>query len=226
VEFLGKSEATCIEVDSANKLYVCENMIPTHNTASGLSMLMNSAAKGLRRAISSIDSNVIAPTILQTFVHEMVYNEDETIKGDCNIVPRGAAAILIRESAQQRRIQFLGMTANPIDMQILGVKGRAALLRETATAMELPVDEVVPDDEALDQQQQAQAQQAQAQAQAMQQAEMQKAQMEQQNMQAKEAAIGEREQQHQQTKTIGDIAKIAAQSGLQSRQPQTTRALQ
>ena len=36
-------------------------------------------------------------------------------------------------------MQFLGMTANPIDNQII-VKYRAALLREVASAMELPVD--------------------------------------------------------------------------------------
>lgn len=51
------------------------------DTASGLSMLMNSAAKGLRRAISNIDGNVIAPTVNDTFINEMLYNPDESIKG-------------------------------------------------------------------------------------------------------------------------------------------------
>jgi hypothetical protein len=77
------------------------------DTATGLSMLMNNAAKGLRRAISNIDLNVIEPTINDTFTNEMLYNPDESIKGDNIVVPRGAAAILIKESAQQRRTQFL-----------------------------------------------------------------------------------------------------------------------
>lgn len=136
------------------------------DTASGLSMLMNNAAKGLRRAIGNIDQRVIQPSITMAFVNEMVNNPDESIKGDCIVVPRGAAAILIKEGAQARRTQFLGMTANPIDMEIIGMKGRAALLREVASAMELPVDEVVPSEEALDQRQKERAQAAQEQAQA------------------------------------------------------------
>ena len=102
--------------------------------------------------------NVIAPTINVTFNNEMLYNKDESIKGDNIVIPRGAAAILIRESAQQRRMQFLGMTANPIDSQIITSKYRAALLREVASAMELPVDDVVPSDEVLTQMQDAAAQ--------------------------------------------------------------------
>lgn len=176
------------------------------DTASGLSMLMNNAAKGLRRAISNIDLNVIAPTINDTFVNEMMYNPDTSIKGDSIIVPRGAAAILIRESAQQRRMQFLQMTANPIDAPIIGPVHRAALLREVAMALELPVDEVVPGEDEVKANQQAMAQQ-------MQQNQAQIVQMEQQ----KEAAISQREQTNQQTKALGDIVKTAVASGLQQR---------
>lgn len=32
VEYIGEHEATCISVDSVDKLYICENFIPTHNT--------------------------------------------------------------------------------------------------------------------------------------------------------------------------------------------------
>jgi hypothetical protein len=130
-------------------------------TATGLSMLMNSAAKGLRRAIGSIDLNVIGPTVGDTFVNEMLYNPDESIKGDCIPVPRGANAILIKDMAQQRRMEFLQLTANPIDMAIIGNRGRASLLRETASAMELP-DDVVPDEEKLTAMEEAQAQQQEA----------------------------------------------------------------
>jgi hypothetical protein len=168
------------------------------DTATGLSMLMNNAAKGLRRGIGNVDSNVIAPNVGDTFTNEMLYNPDESIKGDAIPVPRGAAAILIRESAQQRRIQFLGMTANPIDAQIITGKYRAALLRETAAAMELPVDEVVPTDEVIEQNAQAQA------------AAMEKQQQMQLQIEAaKEGAVAQRESQAQQTQIIGDIVKAA-----------------
>jgi hypothetical protein len=50
-------------------------------------------------------------------------------------------------------------------MQIIGLKGRAALLREVAVSMELPVEDIVPSEEELEKQQQeaAQAQQQQMQ---------------------------------------------------------------
>ena len=179
------------------------------DTASGLSMLMNNAAKGLRRAIGNIDMNVISPTIEATFNNEMLYNSDESIKGDNIVVPRGAAAILIRESAQQRRIQFLTMTANPIDSAIITQKYRAALLRETAAAMELPVDDVVPSDEALDAQMQAQAQQAEQQKQEALQFEQAKIEMQGKADIAKEAAVAQRESANNQSNLIADIVKQA-----------------
>jgi hypothetical protein len=148
--------------------YGNEQVAGAAGTATGLSMLLNNAAKGLRRAISNIDANVIAPTIGDTFTNEMLYNPDDSIKGDCIAVPRGAAAILIKDMAQQRRMQFLGMTANAIDMAIIGNQGRASLLRETAQAMELG-DDIVPDSEAMQKRQADEGAALQAQQQAIQQ---------------------------------------------------------
>jgi hypothetical protein len=195
------------------------------DTATGLSMLMNNAAKGLRRGISNIDMGVISQTIYDTFVNEMIYNPDESIKGDCIVVPRGAAAILIKESAQQRRMQFLGMTANPMDFQIIGARGRASLLRETAAAMELSVDDVVPSDEEIDKQMQQQAQAQQQQMQAEQDGEMKMKQLELAVQGQREAAVNQREaangerdaqakQQETQMKLIGDIVKAAVTAAL------------
>jgi hypothetical protein len=173
------------------------------DTASGLSMLMNNAAKGLRRAISNIDLNVIAPTINDTFYNEMVYNPDNSIKGDCVVVPRGAAAVLVRESHQSKRLQFLQLTANPIDAPIIGPKHRAALLREVAQSLDLPVDEVVPTDDEIQQNMAMQQQMAGQQQQAI------------ANMEAqKEAAIAQRENSAQQTKAMGEIVKTSVASAM------------
>lgn len=198
------------------------------DTASGLAMLLNSAAKGLRRAISNIDANVIGPNIEATFVNEMLYNEDESIKGDCKAVPRGAAAILIKDAAQRNRMQFLGMTANPIDMQIIGAKGRAAVLHEVATSMELDADSIVPDEEKLEQQQ---AEAARAQAEAAQQA-MQAQQAEHQDKMALERekiaasqagaqASGAQKQQEKLFDLVGDIVRDSMRNRSGAEQPQS-----
>ena len=173
------------------------------DTATGLSMLMNNAAKGLRRAISNIDLNVIAPTIGDTFTYEMLYNPDHSIKGDCIVVPRGAAAILIKESAQQRRLQFLQIaTGNPVIVQGMGMKYIMGIVREVATSMELPPDSVPSEDEVdamMAQQQQQQAAQVQG---------------EQQAQQQQEALIGQREQQAEQQRIVGQIVTAAVTAHL------------
>jgi len=194
------------------------------DTATGLSMLMNNAAKGLRRAIGNIDMNVISPTIEDTFNNEMLYNPDESIKGDNIVVPRGAAAILIRESAQQRRIQFLTLTANPIDSQIITSRYRAALLRETAAAMELPVDEVVPTDEELAQQMESQAKAQEQQMQMMQAAEERKDQLKLEAIKVqgdidiqRDAANAQRDAASKQRDLIADVVKQAVQAAMQAK---------
>lgn len=191
------------------------------DTASGLAMLMNNAAKGLRRAIANIDLRVIQPTIADAFVNEMLYNPDESIKGDCIIVPRGAAAILIKESAQLRRTQFLAATANPIDMAIIGAKGRAALLREVVQSMELPP--IVPEDEELEQREaaQAEAQQAQMQMQMQAGAMQQQAQAEERIATTQAKAAADRESQT--LGIIGDLVKQAVQGAVTARAPRKLR---
>ena len=186
------------------------------DTASGLSMLMNNAAKGLRRAINNVDANVIAPTIQATFTNEMLYNPDMSIKGDSIVVPRGAAAILIRESMQQRRLQFLTLVTNPMLAQILGEKALLNVLREVAAVMELS-ETSVPSDEDLEQRMQAQAQAAQQQQQA---AMQQQAQIED----AKEQRTAQRETQKQEAALVGDIVKQAVSARLAPPKPAPVRA--
>ena len=43
-----------------------------------------------------------------------------------------------------RRIEFLNATANQVDMEIVGKDGRAAILREIAKGLQMPVDDIVP----------------------------------------------------------------------------------
>ncbi len=133
------------------------------DTASGLAMLMNAAAKGIRRAISNIDSNCIRPVVHQTYVHVMLYDPDTTLKGDCKIAPKGAVSLLVKEQNLVRMQTFLSQITNPLDSQIVGMRGRAVILREIARNMGLPVDDIVPSDDDLQVMEQQQAAMAQAQ---------------------------------------------------------------
>jgi hypothetical protein len=118
-------------------------------TASGLSMLMSNAGKMITSVIKNIDLNVMEPLLERLYYFNMRYETDPELKGDVSITARGASNLVAREAAQVRRTEFLATTANPVDMQIMGVEGRAAVLRETAKTLQMDTDKVVPDIDTL-----------------------------------------------------------------------------
>lgn len=106
-------------------------------TASGLSMLMSSAAKGLKRIMIGVSQNVIGSVVKRQFKCNQKYLGSE-FKGDIEVVPTGIVALMVREQLASRRLDFLNATANEFDQRIVGIEGRAKVLRETAEALELP----------------------------------------------------------------------------------------
>lgn len=135
-------------------------------TASGLSMLMSNAGKSLKQVVANVDNYVMRPMLTRLHYWNMRYGTDPDLKGDINIVVRGANALVAKEAAQVRRNEFLAATANPIDMQIVGIGGRAQVLREIAKGLDLDTDRIVPTDDMMKAKEaQMQAQQAQLQAQ-------------------------------------------------------------
>ena len=145
--------------------YGNENVGGAGNTASGLSMLMESANKGIKDAIRHIDRGVMRRVIEALWLYNMQYSDDPSIKGDVNVVARGSSAMLIREQTNMLRQQFLQMTANDIDMGIVGMEGRRKLLESTAEKLDMPG--LIPTQEQMEQNlgEQQQAQQAQLEAQ-------------------------------------------------------------
>jgi hypothetical protein len=126
-------------------------------TSSGLSMLMGAAGKGIRQVVMHIDGDVVKPIVHRQFVYNMRYDEDESIKGDVEVVAKGAINLAVKETVNVRRIEFLNATANEIDAQIIGKDGRAAILREVAKGLQMPVDDIVPSREKADYQARMQA---------------------------------------------------------------------
>jgi hypothetical protein len=139
-------------------------------TASGLSMLMDNAAKGIKSAIASVDV-VVSSIVNRLYVHNMIYDPDISAKGDFKVMAKGAMGLVAKEQLQMRRNEFLQATANPVDLQIVGPQGRAYLLRQVAESLQMDTDKIVPTPEELEfkqeqmqamQMQQMAAQQAQA----------------------------------------------------------------
>lgn len=113
-------------------------------TASGMSMMISNASKQIKQTLASMDLHVLAPMVERQYQHILMYEPEKGITGDLNIVARGAISLVAKEAAQVRLNEFLAATGNPIDMQIVGLDGRAELLRQAVKRLDINSDKVVP----------------------------------------------------------------------------------
>jgi hypothetical protein len=118
-------------------------------TASGLAMLMGNAAKILQTVAANVDSDVIEPVVSELYDMVMLTDQSGTLKGDESIEVLGVNVAMQRETQRQRQLEFLQITANPIDMQIMGPVGRANVLRPVADGIGLEGETIVPPEEEI-----------------------------------------------------------------------------
>ena len=115
------------------------------NTASGFSMMATMAARGIKAVIKNIDNKVIAATIEAQFYRDIVDEENFGIIPDYKIVAKGSSSLIAKEQQAMRRTEFLKMTLNPIDLQIMGPDGRRCVLRDVAKALDMDVEKIFPE---------------------------------------------------------------------------------
>lgn len=132
-------------------------------TASGLSMLMNNASKILQTVAANIDRDVFEPLLQQLFDMLMLTDQSGLLSGQEQIRVMGVSVAVQRETQRARQLEFLQITANPIDAQIVGPKGRAAILRSVAQTIGIDGGEIVPTEDELEAMQAQAAAMAQAQ---------------------------------------------------------------
>jgi len=113
-------------------------------------MLMGNAAKILQTVAANIDGDVVEPAVSELYDMVMLTDQSGMLRGDENIVVLGVNVAMQRETMRQRQLEFLQITANPIDAQITGVKGRANVLRAVADGIGLEGDDIVPSEEQMD----------------------------------------------------------------------------
>jgi hypothetical protein len=130
-------------------------------TASGLSMLMGNAQKVLQTVAANVDIDVMRGILSSLYDMIMLTDQSGLLSGDEQIKVNGVVVALQKETEQQKQLQFLQITGNPIDMQIVGLVGRGRVLRSLAKALGMP-DDIVPSDDQLEQKQTQMEQQAAA----------------------------------------------------------------
>lgn len=122
-------------------------------TASGLAMLMGNASKILQTVAANIDRDVMDPCMSMLYDMIMLTDQSGLLSGEEAIKVMGVTVAIQRETQRSRQLEFLQITANPIDMQILGVPGRAAVLRTVSEGIGMPGQQIVPTDEMLEEKQ-------------------------------------------------------------------------
>lgn len=133
-------------------------------TASGLAMLMGNASKILQTVAANIDRDVLDPLLSALYDMVMLTDTSGMLTGEEKVRVLGVSVAVQKETQRARQLEFLQITANPVDSQIVGPKGRAAILRNVATTIGLPGEQIVPSEDELDAQEKMAQAQAQAQA--------------------------------------------------------------
>jgi hypothetical protein len=128
-------------------------------TASGLAMLMGNASKVLQTVAANIDRDVVELSLGGLYDMIMLTDTSGMLTGQEEIQVLGVNVAIQRETLRARQLEFLRITANPIDAPIMGAKGRAALLRDVSQGLVSSGTEIIPDEDTLEQIQQANAQQ-------------------------------------------------------------------
>lgn len=106
-------------------------------TASGLSMLLESAAKGIKDSVRNIDYGLVKPRVERQFYLNVISSDSVKFTGDVNVVPRGSEILTMKGASEMRRNEFVQLLANPAYLEIVGMEGIADILREMAKSLGL-----------------------------------------------------------------------------------------
>lgn len=117
------------------------------DTVGGMQLLMNSANVVLRRLVKQFDDMITRPHIRRYYDYNMLYSEDEEIKGDFQINARGSSALLIRDIQNQSFLNLLAAGANPVYGVYLDTE---KLFKKALQAQHIDPAEVFKSDEEIE----------------------------------------------------------------------------
>jgi len=143
------------------------------DTASGMSMLMNSANTMLRRVVKNYDDDITRPFIKRMYDWNMQFGEKEAIKGDFSVDARGTSSLLVKEQQAANLMALMNIAASPL---LEPLTNTAELYRKVVSSMQIEADEIVKTSEEIELETQKLEQQMQAQQEMMMQASQQQAQ--------------------------------------------------
>lgn len=165
-EFSNHQEELAGIIKMATELADAETGVPTlmqgekgaaPDTVGGMQMLMNSANVVLRRLVKQFDDMITKPHIRRYYDYNMLYNDDEEIKGDFTIDARGSSALMVRDIQNQAFLNLLAAGANPIYGQFLDTQ---KLFEKALQAQHIDPAEVFKSEDEIEKMKEAQEQAA------------------------------------------------------------------
>lgn len=114
----------------------------TGRTASGLSMLMDSASMSIKNVIRNIDDHLLKPLATAYFQWNMQFKTDEhpEIKGDLEIKALGAFNLITKERKAQSLQTFLQLSTNP---QLAPLIRLPTIVKQLAIQMDMDPEEIL-----------------------------------------------------------------------------------
>ena len=120
-------------------------------TASGLSMMQESACRVINMCVCDIGLNMIVPMVRNTYVYNLLNSDDMTIKGDVEVNPSGLMGRILKEAESQRRLQMMNaLGQHPILSKALTVEAFFELLRPELDSLGVNPDKIIPSKERME----------------------------------------------------------------------------
>jgi hypothetical protein len=127
------------------------------DTATGMSMLLNSSNVVLRRIVKGFDDDLTTPVIQRFYNWNMQNSDDEEVKGDFNISARGSSALLVKETQNKALMQLLSLALQ--DPELRQITKIQQLFRKVAQTQHIFPDDIIMNDEEIESLQSQQAEQ-------------------------------------------------------------------
>lgn len=117
------------------------------STATGFSMMMGNASRGIKNVVGNIDFGIIKPSIERTHEFQLLFFRDpEYFVGDIKIIAKGSSSMIAKEQAAVRRNELLGIVSRSEQaLSIIGEVGFASMLREIFKAADFKDTDIVPE---------------------------------------------------------------------------------
>lgn len=120
-------------------------------TYNGLLLMTTASKQGINTVNLSLFFDVVKPLLEHVYRYNMLFDEDDGIKGDCEVVAGGLLAIMVREQSLNRLLEILKMTQNPSVAKVLGDSGIAELLRQYIKLLQgVNPDKIVPSEKEIE----------------------------------------------------------------------------